>query len=229
MSFIREDSLAGTLDALDQAWFDGQEIAAADRLAAARWIAARQGQPGAYAGMSAPMPQDYAHLPALFTGEPVKSQAGVGFVLGQEALRALRRLNVAEPEVSAAFDRARQGMLQRLAESEASGGQVGTYCCSRCSSVLWRSLAAGGLPDAEERLVSGLQSLRQARDGSGKWRRFPFYYTLLVLSEIGPALAGGEMHYAAPAAERAVRRSVAPDDRFGQRRRRVAEKLLAMC
>ncbi len=229
MSIVHEDSLYATLDALDEAWFEGREIAPAEQVAAARWIAARQGQPGTYFGLCAPTPGDFSRFPALFTGEPVKSRAGIGYVFGQEALRALAKLAVAEPEVTAALDRAKEGFLQRLEAGEAAGDPSGTYCCARCSTVLWRSLAAGGLPGTEERLVAGLQALKRERDGRGRWERYPYYHTLLALGEIGPALAIDEMRYAAPAAERVAAHRPSPDDRFGLRRQRVAEKLLALC
>jgi hypothetical protein len=71
-----------------------------------------------------------------------------------------------------------------------------------------------------------MEYLREHRDGKGRWRRFPFYYTLLALLEIPGSRATGEMGYAGPGLERMLKRS-RRNDRFDLRRRAVAERVLA--
>jgi hypothetical protein len=102
------------------------------------------------------------------------------------------------------------------------------YCCGGCSVALWRHLAVGGLEDAERRLAAGMRALKSHRKGDGRWQRFPFYYTLLALSEIDLPAAVREMRYAAPSCERVLKRS-AKGDRFDRRRRLLAERVLAKC
>jgi hypothetical protein len=82
------------------------------------------------------------------------------------------------------------------------------------------------LTQRKERLASGLEILRQHRDGKGAWRRFPFYYTLLALSEMGVEDAQREIRYGAPRLEGMLRRQ-GRGDRFAARRRALAERLLA--
>ena len=72
----------------------------------------------------------------------------------------------------------------------------------------------------------GVEILHQHRVGDGGWRRFPFYYTCLALTEIHGKGALEEMHYAAPRLERLLKRDLR-DDRFDLRRRAVAERILA--
>jgi hypothetical protein len=91
-----------------------------------------------------------------------------------------------------------------------------------------RYLAASGLADSEERLNAHIAVLSQHRDGKGRWRRFPFYYTLLVLSETDLPAAVGEMRYAVSACERVLRR-FPKDDVFALRQRAVVEGVLAGC
>ena len=74
-------------------------------------------------------------------------------------------------------------------------------------------------------MSSGIRLLKKYRDGRGRWRRFPFYYTLLALSEAGGRVAAAEMRYAAPGLERLMRRR-AGGDRYALRRRAVAERVL---
>jgi hypothetical protein len=72
-----------------------------------------------------------------------------------------------------------------------------------------------------------MRILREHRDGSKRWRRFPFYYTLLALSEINEGSAIEEMRYAAPGLERMLKRR-ALGNRYELRRRVLAERILAI-
>ena len=74
---------------------------------------------------------------------------------------------------------------------------------------LWRNLLSGGLSRREERLRQGASHLRSVRDGEQGWRAFPFWYTVLALSEMDMPEAKAELTYAAPALERAAARPVA--------------------
>ena len=86
----------------------------------------------------------------------------------------------------------------------------------------------GGLDEPEQRLKAGLKMLKSYRDGKGKWRRFPFYYTLLALNEMEFPASIKEMRYAAPVLERVLRRS-RKGDKISARRRLLAERILEKC
>jgi hypothetical protein len=43
--------------------------------------------------------------------------------------------------------------------------------------------------------IKGMKMLEKHRTGDGKRRRFPFFYTSLALSEIGPEIAPSELEY----------------------------------
>ena len=51
----------------------------------------------------------------------------------------------------------------------------------------------------------GLRVLAGYRTDGRGWRRFPFYYTLLALTEIDLPAARAELRWAAPAAERSLK------------------------
>lgn len=221
MGIVHHKSLAETLDTLNAAFFYRRHLSKAVRLQAAKWIASRQGKPGSYADMFAPTELDYERGIILFTGERVNTEAGAGHILGEEACRALILLDVQNAEVKEALSRASEGMLNALRESHASPGW---FCCGRCTCSYWRHLAVGGLENREAELVGGIKTLRRHRDGHGRWSRFPFYYTVLALSEIELPSALDEIRYAAPALERAVSR--APKNTFDQRRVDLAERAL---
>ncbi len=232
-SFIHPESLAETLDSLNAALFEQRPITDQARLETAVWIADRQGLPGSYAGMFAPTDKDYAFGAFTFTGEPIRSGAGTGHILSEESCRALFLLKYSNSEVRGALRRARQSILNRLELTETEGQWSGVYCCGICSVSLWRHLSASGDSDDLRRMENGLLALKRNRDGKGRWRRFPFFYTLLALSGMEPPLVREEILYAEPVIVRALRRMNKKDpemiSQHDRRRRMVMEHVLDIC
>jgi hypothetical protein len=223
---INRASLSQTVDAINAAHFEGRTLTAAERGQAARWIAARHALPGAYGGTFAGFPNERSRGIVLFTGERIAS-ASARHILGEETSRALRYLRVRDPHVTRALDGADSGLMQCLerAAEDPRASNPGLYCCGKCSVGLWRNLLAGGLDRREERLRRGASHLRSMRDGEIQWRRFPFWYTVLALSEMDSAEARAELKYAAPALERAASRAVPPAV-YGRRRHELAVRTL---
>ncbi len=192
----------------------------------AHWIAARQGLPGSYADTFAGFPSERTNGIVLFTGERITS-ASARHILGEEASRALRQLGVRDRIVASALDRADEGLKRCLAQwtNDRGRGNPGTFCCGKCTVGLWRNLTAGGLDRQAERLHSGLEHLRQSRDGKGGWRQYPFWYTVLALAEMYFSAASNELRYAEPLLRPATTRS----ERSGEhamRRRQLASRVL---
>ena len=226
MVLVHRNSLVATLDALNEAFFFDRPLSAAQRDQASQWIVSRLGQPRSYRGMPAPTPEDFKMNAQVFTGEWVRSGAGLAHVFGEEACRALIMLDSPKPEIKQALRSASAGMTSGLAELESRGRPAGLYCCRRCSVALWRHLAVGGLRYAEHRLAAGIKALKSSRGDSNRWNTFPFFYTLLAVNDIGLPSARAELHFAAPALERAVRRP-ASGDQYDVRRRALMERVLA--
>lgn len=223
---VHPKSLSETVDAVNEAIADGVKISASERKKVARWIASRQGLPGAYANTFAGFEREQRHGIRLFTGERVNS-ASARHILGEEASRVVRQLDVRDRAVRQALSRATEGLLQCLARAAADPRRTnpGIFCCGKCTVGLWRHLAAGGLDRQEERLHKGIQYLRSVRDGKG-WRTFPFWYTVLLLSEIDLPGAKAELRHVAPELKRAVARSSAT--RFARRRQTIASRALTI-
>jgi len=222
------NSLAALADRVEQRRYFGLRITARELLAAERKIASRQGLPGSYAGMFAPTRQDFRHGIRVFTGEVVRSGAATSHILGEECCRLLLKLGVKDRQVSAALARAEAGMQERLDSCERIHARhVGFYCCGICTVSLWRHLAAGGLDSAVPRFRDGLRVLADCRSDNGRWIRFPFFYTLLALSEMDPPEARRELRWAAPAAERSLR-ALRGTGTYRWRRRAVLERALAL-
>ena len=223
---IDRTSLSRTVDAINAAHFDGRTLTSTERGQAARWIAGRQGLPGAYGGTFAGFPSERSRGIVLFTGERIAS-ASARHILGEEASRVLRSLGVRDRGVTGALDAAHDGLmrcLQRAAEDPRKSNP-GLFCCGKCSVGMWRNVLAGGLDRREERLRRGASHLRSVRDGDHGWRKFPFWYTVLALSEMDSAEARTELKYAAPALERAASRPV-PAAIYARRRHELAVRTL---
>jgi hypothetical protein len=228
MKLIYPNSLALTLDALNEVFFLGRSLSRRERTSVIRWLASRRGIKGAYRGMIAPTPFDFRRGARLFTGEKVTSGAAIGHVLGEESSRALILLDGSSPIAHEALKKSNKGIMKALVSCETPKRVRGFYCCGTCTAALWRHLAVGGLKQSRGRLAAGLKVLRKYRDGTGKWRRFPFFYTLLALTEMNDKLTANELRYAAPVCERYLRRYKAKN-KYARRRHKVAEKVLAKC
>jgi hypothetical protein len=202
---IFQDSLAKTFDSVQEAFFFKEKISAALREQVASWIAERQGKPGSYANMFAPMPSDVRNGIHLFTGEVVRSGASLRHVTGEEACRALLLLKPRSKSTQAALARATAGMSEALKRSELRTNNF--FCCGTCDPALWRHITAGGLQEHEVWLSKGMKALKAHRDGNGKWRRFPFFYTLLALLEIDLPEAVDELRYSAKISEKYLART----------------------
>jgi hypothetical protein len=229
VNVIREGSLSQTLDAVHELAFEKRMPAPAERKPIAHWIAARQGLPGAYADTFAGFPNERENGIVVFTGERVTS-ASARHILGEEACRVLRLLRVRDPSIQAALERANDGLMNRLTRAalDPRNSNPGKYCCGKCSVGLWRNLLAGSLDRHEERLRKGVgELLREHRAGEGKWRVFPFWYTVLALVEIDLPEARAELKYAAPVLERTAARTI-PSSIHGRRRQELARRALSV-
>ena len=228
MALVNTDSLGATLDALNDRFQTGTAISAKDRREAALFIASRQGLPGSYRGMFAPTELDYKAGHTFYTGESIRTGAGTAHTMSEEALRALALLGVQHKARDAAIAGATAALERILAESTSPPG---FFCCGACTAALWRNLSAGGFPKREQLLAAGLKIVERLRDGKGRWKRFPFYYTVLALDGLaspGLKLPGAlrELKYAAPSVERALK-STSNSPVITQRRRALCKSVLA--
>ena len=100
----------------------------------------------------------------------------------------------------------------------------GEYCCGICSVALLRAASADAYGDRDERVSAGVRGVRAHRR-DGRWGNYPFYYTLLALSNLDTPEAIAELEYARPACERALR-ACRGNGTFTVRRRELLTRTL---
>jgi hypothetical protein len=100
--------------------------------------------------------------------------------------------------------------------------------CAHSGIGLMRYVAAKDGDRAHDWLERHVKRLSARRDGTGRWKGLPFYYTLLALSEIDLPAARQELGYAVPACERVLKRRSRADS-TARRRRGIVHRALSRC
>jgi len=223
MEYLDPFSLAATIDRVSEALFFSYEIDLNERQRITDFLVNRHYAPGAYANMFAPTEMDMKQDLVLFTGEKIKSSVGRRHMLGEEASRVLNKLGINNESVKTVLREADEGILQQI---KSIASPDGYYCCKTCSCSLWLNVSAGGLNNDYHILKGGLEFLKHHREDHGRWKGFPYYYTLYVLNEIGPELALEEMQFAARSIEKWIKRKSQAEDKATIRRYALGERIL---
>jgi len=185
---------------------------------ALQWVLLRQGLSGAYSNLFMPTVQDLTQGAHLLTGERLRSDGGTKHILGEEALRTVI---IWKLRSASAVTEAVKGFNQIIQR----GGKSGSYCCHTCTVSFLRTLAVVEPDKGDEIIEKGLNRIKEARTSVGRWQGFPFYYTLLTLSEIDTSSARAELRHASKIAERLLKRYTS-GDRVSRFRRLALEKTL---
>lgn len=234
MALLNRQSLCQTVDRVNGAYFWGESPGVTERDATAAWIASRIGQKGSYSGLPAPTARDFTEGIRLFTGETIRTRAGTAHILGEEACRALCLLAPRQKKIRDALGRAGEVMTKSMTHSLTIPRKhtwPGEYCCGRCSVSVWRHVLAGGLPgvNREKLFAAAVKAVHANRDGKGKWKRYPLFYTLSALVEIHTPASRAEMRYVAAKLEQYLKRKTDDRDKYTPRKRLLAERVLGQC
>lgn len=198
-------SLQETLWRLEEARYGFKSKSDADVGEALDWILSRQGLPESYRNhMFAPTEQDFRQGLQSPTGEQIRTRAALMHILGEEALRASIIWGYkSSPTVKKAlkgFD-----LIHEAAHIN------GRYCCYNCTIAFLRTLTVVKPKNWDETLNRGLNRIRKARTDNGRWKGYPFYYTLMMLSELDVPSAFDELKHARKAAEKQLNRYTGKD------------------
>ena len=218
----QQSNLTATLDAVNEAFFYGRPLSIGQPLEVAQQIIERQNPSSrrmTYTGFALDERERQAGV-ILFTGEKLRTRFPAVDVLSVEACRALRLLAGDDPAAQATIKQVEVGLRRACFVQRCIMGE-----CAHAMAAVWRYLAVGGLDETERRITDYMEILSAQRDGKGRWKRFPFYYTLLALSELDHPAALEEIRYVAPTCERYLRRRPQSDP-ISTRRRDILERIL---
>jgi len=205
------DSLQETLYRLEEARRGFRPQSPETVQQALQWILSRQGLKGSYRNLFAPTEKDLSTGLELITGEKYpKRKALVRHILGEEALRATVLWNL---KSSPAVSKALEGFRDILESGEKPPKETGFYCCYTCTMPFLRTLSVVKPEGWGETLERGIDNIKKARTADGRWRRFPFYYTLLTFSELDTPSAETELRHAGRTCEKLLNRYQNKGDR----------------
>jgi len=218
---IREVSLSETIDAISSRLSSGERLSAAEREEAVAWLLGRQRRAGRCSGMFEPFREEVDRGVRLFTGERLRTRGASWSVLTLESARILSLLGGGHENVREALSRTSVAMGHAcFATSHCVIGE-----CAHSSIAYLRDVAADRSGRRRKWIEKHLAVIRDHRDGLGRWKRFPFYYTLLALLEVGTPAANAELEYARPACRRVIGRSSCGD--HSARRKQILKRVLS--
>jgi len=214
-------SLSRTIDAANDALAATRPIAVEERNETVAWLLDRQVSSGRNVGAFAPTNNDLGEGVRLFTGETLRTKLATWNVLSAEAARLLILFGGDDARVREAIARAASWL--DVSCFVTGDCVIGECAHSFVSHLRFLNVAEASVPE----LVHRLNVVREQRDGAGRWQRFPFYYTLLTLSEIPIEAAKAELRYAVPACDRVLSRG-GKDVVYGARRKALVERVIAL-
>jgi len=186
------DSLAETLWRLEEVRRGFRPKTGTQVTEALNWVLSRHSLKGAYRGLFAPTEKDVRGV-KLVTGEPIFS-AALRHILGEEALRTITVWNLKPSSIVKKAKESFVYLLEKIGDPPAKVS--GFFCCHKCTLAFLRTLAAVKPDGWKATIQKGIKNIKNKRAPGGKWHGFPFYYTLLVLSEIDLPLAKVELQHA---------------------------------
>jgi hypothetical protein len=215
--------LARALERADTMVRRGEQAAAETRHVLVRSLLGHQILAGRKAGLFALDPEDWERGPRLWTGEPIRTKLAAEHVFSQEAARLLHRLGEQDPAVERAVALA----AGRLAGTCYAAQHCTIGECATSFIGYVRYLASVHGDDARGDVSRRVQTLSQHRAPNGRWIRFPFFYTLLVLSELPKPVAENELSFARDAIARSTLRPSIEGPYAGRRTRLLQDVLAA--
>jgi len=193
------ESLQETVYRLEEARLGFRKSSDSEVKEALDWVLGRQGLRGSYRNLFAPTEKDMSEGLQRLTGEQYRRRGALTrHVLGEESLRAVILWN-RESHPSAA--KALEGFREMM-----DSHQDGFYCCYNCTPAFLRTLSVVNFGKSDEILDRGIGHIKRKRTPDGKWRGFPFYYTLLTLSGVDTSSAKAELKHGGKAAQKLIKR-----------------------
>ena len=149
---------------------------------------------------------------------------------GNDSIESVYAIAAWAPLAPELGQRARESFLYRYPAplNARSGARDGSFCCPACTIVYERTLKLVDPDLYREQEARFLALLRSSRENQTRWRRYPFYSTLLVLLDIGTPAALDEVRQVAQHVKPSLNSRYGGDDRPSRLRREVLGKAVAL-
>jgi hypothetical protein len=219
---LHPTSLYATLDAAAEKLFYHESFTNALRDEIVALILSRQCKTGENAGFFLPFAVETEVKVKLFSGEQLKTSLAQNHIPMLEAVRILKLLDSQNDAATQAIQLANQRMDKMCYSSFCTKGE-----CKVMTIAFLRYLFVENNGNSASRINIHLARLARHRDGKGRWGGFPFFYTLLMLSEIADPMASTELQYASPACEKLLTQNWT-GDLISKRRQEILGTVLAM-
>jgi hypothetical protein len=104
--------------------------------------------------------------------------------------------------------------------------RYGYHCCGSCNTFYQKTLKLSDPEFYYDKEKHFLDNLEERRTKKGRWRNYPFYYTILSLEEIGSEGTKKELKTVAKYVKPSLLKRYKKDDRASQFRRHALNTLL---
>lgn len=214
-------SLSEAIDTVSEALFLERPISDELRIDTITLLINRQIHTGTNNGFFLPLSSEPDLPYRLFSGEQLHTKLARRHIQLIEATRLLSLLTQGGHSAARSI---------KLAESRMDTMCYSKFCasgeCKAISVAYLRYLASSAPKSAVDRLSFFLASLASHRDGKGAWRGFPYFYTLLTLSEMDRSMSNNELQYALGSFEKRLARSHSAEP-FTRRRQLILNRILS--
>ncbi len=200
MQFIDESSLYATVTNAARFLLEGGSLDAAERASLAGWIFAHQNRQRGF--VFHPTSDELAVGITLLSGERARTRLLAANAVELETLRLLALLQPDDPQVQCICVEADARLSRLCFANVCTTGE-----CAHASIAVLRYWATRDSSGSAARIGHALDAIKQDRRGDGRWRRFPFYFTLLWLVELPADLAREGLAYVSGVCERLLSRS----------------------
>jgi len=205
-SLLIQESLQETVYRLEETRLGFRKSPAEETQTALNWILGRQGLKYSYRGLFAPTENDMTEGLQTLTGERFSGRTALSrHILGEEALRTVVLWNRSSDPAAVEALRGYEKIVNLSVD--------GTFCCYNCAIAFLRTLTVAKVGNWSETLDKGIDKIRKTRIPNGRWHGFPFFYTLLALSEMDVPSAKDELQHASNAAKKLIKKYKQKDDR----------------
>ncbi len=220
MSLDHPVSLFAAIDACSEDYLYRKTISFEDRQALVALFTSRQILSGPNSGFFTRDTTEPDERTQLFTGETLHTKLASRHIPLIEIPRLLILLAVMDEASLRCIELADQRMRSMCYSEFCASGE-----CRALTIAYMRYLNAKESDKLAGRLSDFLEQLRTFRDGKGGWRGFPYFYTMLMLSELDD-IARYELEYSRPRLEKMAEQRK-PDQPISLRCWAITETILS--